>query len=280
VLRIGGALNSAPQLLYNGASGRLAFRSTTGEEKIVLDVDGSAYFGGPMTIATGGGIWQGTGSFASPTTGLKLYNSSGIGRLSTYNAGLEQITLNTSGQLVAGQGTTILDRNGLTIIGNESYEEFRAIKFKSGSTLFGRIQGEYVANDYSDVSIWSTHPLSSTAVYLNISARPGGNSGIISSVGDTYLQVATGNISLSAEDFVNLNTPALSVMGDGRFLGGLTIGDPNLDPLTAVLLMKERTSATTATPADTAQIWVQDVAGVQKFYIKFANGVQREIATA
>jgi hypothetical protein len=30
-LRIGGALNSAPQLLYNGASGRLAFRSTTGD---------------------------------------------------------------------------------------------------------------------------------------------------------------------------------------------------------------------------------------------------------
>jgi hypothetical protein len=52
-LRIGGALNSAPQLLYNGASGRLAFRSTTGTEMIVLDVDGSAYFGGPMTIATG-----------------------------------------------------------------------------------------------------------------------------------------------------------------------------------------------------------------------------------
>ena len=44
--------------------------------------------------------------------------------------------------------------------------------------------------------------------------------------------------------------------------------------------MKERTAATVPTPADTAQIWVQDVAGVQKFYIKFANGVQREIATA
>jgi hypothetical protein len=34
------------------------------------------------------------------------------------------------------------------------------------------------------------------------------------------------------------------------------------------------------TPADTAQIWVQDVAGVQKFYIKFANGVHSGIATA
>jgi hypothetical protein len=44
--------------------------------------------------------------------------------------------------------------------------------------------------------------------------------------------------------------------------------------------MKERTADTGATVVDTAQIWVQDAAGVQKLYIKFANGVQREIATA
>ena len=53
-----------------------------------------------------------------------------------------------------------------------------------------------------------------------------------------------------------------------------------LTPLTGVLVMKERTADTGATVADTAQIWVQDVGGTQKFYIKFANGVQREIATA
>ena len=72
----------------------------------------------------------------------------------------------------------------------------------------------------------------------------------------------------------------LGVVNDISAGGGLAIGDASLDPLTAVLLMKERTAATGATVADTAQIWVQDVAGVQKFYIKFANGVQREIATA
>jgi hypothetical protein len=119
-LRIGGALNSAPQLLYDGASGRLAFRSTTGEEKIVLDVDGSAYFGGAMTIGASGGIWQGTGSFASPTTGLKIYNSSGVGRLSTYNGGLEQITINTAGQLVTGDGRIAVDRNGLRLTAQDS----------------------------------------------------------------------------------------------------------------------------------------------------------------
>jgi hypothetical protein len=67
---------------------------------------------------------------------------------------------------------------------------------------------------------------------------------------------------------------------DTRIGGGLAIGDVPLDPLDRRPVMKERTADTGATPADTAQIWVQDAAGVQKLYIKFANGVQREIATA
>ena len=57
-----------------------------------------------MTIGAAGGIWQGDGTFTSPTTGLKIYNSGGVGRLSTYNGGLEQVTINTAGQLTAGQG--------------------------------------------------------------------------------------------------------------------------------------------------------------------------------
>ena len=73
---------------------------------------------------------------------------------------------------------------------------------------------------------------------------------------------------------------SIGLFAPTRISSGLVVGDTTITPLTAVLVMKERTSATAATVADTAQIWVQDVAGVQKLYIKFANGVQREIATA
>ena len=72
----------------------------------------------------------------------------------------------------------------------------------------------------------------------------------------------------------------MAKLGQARIGGGLVVGDTTIAPLTAVLVMKERTADTGATVADTAQIWVQDAAGVQKLYIKFANGVQREIATA
>jgi hypothetical protein len=280
VLRIGGALNSAPQLLYNGASGRLAFRSTTGTEMIVLDVDGSAYFGGPMTIATGGGIWQGTGTFASPTTGLKIYNAGGVGRLSTYNGGLEQIAINTAGQLTAGQGTTILDRNGVTIVVGETAADYRSIKFQSGASQFGRIAATYDSGSCL-VEYKAQHPSSGVAALIYQTSQPqGGNSSIALNVGSAFVVLSQNDFSVTTPNRSIINSPRTLIEGDVGVAGGLALGDVTLDPLTGVLLMKERTSATTATPADTAQIWVQDVAGVQKFYIKFANGVQRELATA
>jgi hypothetical protein len=281
-LRIGGALNSAPQLLYNGASGRLAFRSTTGEEKIVLDVDGSAYFGGPMTIATGGGIWQGTGSFASPTTGLKIYNSSGVGRLSTYNAGLEQITINSTGQLAVGQGKVLLDREGLSFSTTSTYQASSALKFLDAA---GRVYGKLYGYDAAFID----------SMELSVISPDGTNSSVIlaSANGNAITRIEAGGASVSLSmglsgytsfDMIGVDELAavgtMAKLGQARITGGLVVGDTTIAPLTAVLLMKERTADTGATPADAAQIWVQDAAGVQKLYIKFANGVQRELATA
>lgn len=42
---------------------------------------------GFLTIGTSGGIYQGSGTFASPTTGLKIYNSGGIGYIATWQSG-------------------------------------------------------------------------------------------------------------------------------------------------------------------------------------------------
>jgi hypothetical protein len=77
---------------------------------------GALTMDGVISIGVSGGIYQGTGSFASPTTGLKLFNSGGVGKLSTYNAGVEQVTLDTDGVLKAGAGNVNLDANGLRII--------------------------------------------------------------------------------------------------------------------------------------------------------------------
>jgi hypothetical protein len=86
---------------------------------------------------------------------------------------------------------------------------------------------------------------------------------------ETSLLVSNGAVVIDN----NAANAALFVSGAGGFAGNTIIGG-------GLLVMKERTADTGATVADTAQIWVQDAAGVQKLYIKFANGVQREIATA
>lgn len=72
---------------------------------------------GQLVIDTTGYIWQGTGTAASPTTGLKIDNSGGIGRLRTFNATVVQISLDTDGKLKAGAGTVVLDANGVEITG-------------------------------------------------------------------------------------------------------------------------------------------------------------------
>jgi hypothetical protein len=260
-LRIGGALNSAPQLLYNGASGRLAFRSTTGEEKIVLDVDGSAYFGGPMTIASGGGIWQGTGSFASPTTGLKIYNSSGVGRLSTYNAGLEQITINSTGQLAVGQGKVLLDREGLSFSTISTYQAASALKFlDAAGRVYGKLYGYDAAfNDSMELSVTSPDGTNSSVIL----ASANGNATTRIEAGGASVSLSMGLSGYTSFDMIGVDELAavgtMAKLGQARITGGLVVGSTALTPLTGVLVMKERTAATGATVADTAQIWVQDV---------------------
>lgn len=90
---------------------------------------GALHMDGVIDIDTAGGIYQGSGTFASPTTGLKLFNSGGVGKLSTYNAGVEQVTLDTDGALKAGAGNTYLDGSGANIIANTSFATRDAYKF-------------------------------------------------------------------------------------------------------------------------------------------------------
>jgi hypothetical protein len=78
-------------------------------------------FTGTMTIGTSGGIYQGTGTFASPTTGLKIWNDSGVGRIAGYNTGVAQWYANTNGKLYAGGGNAMLDSAGLSLEANPTH---------------------------------------------------------------------------------------------------------------------------------------------------------------
>lgn len=57
-----------------------------------------AFFERPVGLsATNGGLYQGTGTWGSPTTGLKLWNSSGTGKLSAFDDGVEYMYINPTG---------------------------------------------------------------------------------------------------------------------------------------------------------------------------------------
>jgi hypothetical protein len=88
-------------------------------------------------LGTGGGIWQGTGTFASPTTGLKLYRSGNVGVLASYNDGNEQVKIDTDGALYAGAGTVKLDASGLSL--NAGTLLSNMIKWYSGGVETGTV---------------------------------------------------------------------------------------------------------------------------------------------
>ena len=68
-----------------------------------------------ISIGTSGTIWAGAGTALSPQTGLKIYTTSGVSRLTTYaNSGEVQVDIASNGKLLAGAGAVTLDSAGLT----------------------------------------------------------------------------------------------------------------------------------------------------------------------
>lgn len=117
---------SAANMLLSG--GALRIRNGT-TDKIVLDSGGNASFSGAITAESGniagvlsigssGGIYQGSGSFASPTTGLKIWNDGGVGRIGGYASNVLQWYAGTDGKLYAGGGNVAMSASGIAIAPN------------------------------------------------------------------------------------------------------------------------------------------------------------------
>ena len=88
-----------------------------------------------------------------------------------------------------------------------------------------------------------------------------------------------GRVMLDAGERVTLSGDYVEVPPDMRIGGGLVIGDLNQDPDVAVIRIKEKSFGAAAPPATFGHIWLQKVGGVQKLYVRFENGVTRELAT-
>jgi hypothetical protein len=141
---------------------------------------------GQLVIDTTGYIWQGTGTAAIPTTGLKIYNSGGVGKLSTYNSGVEQVTLDTDGKFKAAAGAVIMDASGISLTGGTGTAN--QLKWYSGADLIGRIN-TYVSSGVSTIEIASFTATAGTGNVITMAAGFWGYTA--KSDGTTYVRVPT-----------------------------------------------------------------------------------------
>ena len=80
------------------SAGVLSINDSGGAAVFSFDASAGAEFAKPLSIGTSGGIWQGSsGTFASPNTGMKIYNVSSDGVIKFYTSGLDSVTLDAGG---------------------------------------------------------------------------------------------------------------------------------------------------------------------------------------
>lgn len=141
----GEAMTSGDTLLGDNSSskGNTFFDQSTGTLNIrigttnVLSFSSTGSVDGVLNLGSSGGIWQGSGgSFASPGTGLKIYNTSSLGVLELWNSGVGILSLRPD--------------NGLTILGGTGYVSRQSVNFvDSVGTRLGEVYG------YSDGSTYN-----------------------------------------------------------------------------------------------------------------------------
>lgn len=134
----------------------------------------SGTIAGVLTIGASGGIYQGSGTFASPTTGLKVWNDGGVGRIAGYNAGVAQWYADTDGRLYAGGGNAVLDSGGFRVKVSTAYEQARSYSFLTDATVTGDLEAQYQAG-FNNLTMLRTQAVAGagSSLYLRSEAPAG-----------------------------------------------------------------------------------------------------------
>ena len=226
------------------AGGKYAYYSPTAGLVVKGTINADAgYLGtlsisGVLGIGASGGIYQGTGTFAVPNTGLKIYNSGGVGLLETWGSDgaggwVKQVYMDTAGTISAGAGAVLLNKDGVTVKRGVTSHDLTPLpnRLKFIDPANGDISTEMAsylgADDVSGTNVLSvranlTHrspsgneagriiltALSASASYPSATITVGSNLGN-GSAGDCY--VSTTGVKLAVSNAVVVGTtPALS----------------------------------------------------------------------
>lgn len=202
-------------------------------DKTVFAFDSAgATIDGVLDISTNGGIYQGSGSFASPTTGLKIWNESGVGRIGGYTSGTVQWYANTDGKLYAGGGDVTIDSTGVHVAAMTGLSliadvadgpDSRALRWRySGNTIggiYGQFASSFGASGLNDVTVAANADgaASDASVHLNTWT------GIDKFAGITIYNPGTGDTQIDLDaQYVNLAGTA-SGAALGAYAGKLRV---------------------------------------------------------
>ncbi len=183
---------------------------------------GAATISDVLTIGLSGGIYQGSGTFASPTTGLKVWNDGGVGRLATFLSGTPQVYFDTSGKLKAGGGEVTLDGYGITIDGGVG--PGNEINWKSGVTTIASIHADDGSVGYNagGITVYGDATRNQARLDLVAVHNAGPPAGIYISSHPTspYMDMAG---TVNVEEALNVGTATGAGRGDIQASGNCTI---------------------------------------------------------
>ena len=238
-VRIGRANTGNANLLYHQVNGYLALRSGP-IDKIRFDNDGSAYIAGALTLGTSGGIWQGSGTFAAPTTGLKLWNDGGVGRIAGYDGGDLQAGFDTGGKFIFARSLGTLGYNGARLAAKNSnvaydYDSWRSYGFTgpSGADI-GGLYAQYFGTPAVRILDLKTEGGNNTQQSVKLTANvASGGSGygqidLNAAMGaETARLLVNSNPSLGAEvqvyGFLDAGSPITGAVDYHRFSGRINV---------------------------------------------------------
>jgi len=145
-------VNATERVSLTGA-GVLSIKDSGGAAVFTFDASAGAEFTKPLTIGSSGGIYQGSGTFASPTTGLKIFNASGIGQVAVYDGGVK---------------TMRVTDDDVRMLHASAFADIRTVKWLEDTDYSGTWSDLSTANvSYSYIGGYRT----STNAYLYLSSR-------------------------------------------------------------------------------------------------------------
>lgn len=104
------------------------------KNSLQMDSDGNVDIIGVINVGLAGGFFQGTGTFASPTTGLKIYNSNGNGVIELWDASAKAFSL-THTKLLFGSNVTAAATTAFVVLAEDA--TYNSESLGAGDVLLG-----------------------------------------------------------------------------------------------------------------------------------------------